>query len=202
MCIYAISLHYKMVWVQTRCHHRSFLGGNTFIIWGVSTLIAALVVGITLYATDSVMPHWLWMLIPVIGTVWSKCSKSGSKQYKTQIDTMIRQLWAIIMITTLAIPLIVLLFNWAGGRSFVLLWCIVPFVEMLVCSVGLAVTGAVIDFKAVKIGGLFGVLLSFGLFLQFEYNTIIIFALWAVVTMIVPGIGLNIEIAKKTAENV
>jgi len=175
-------------------------GGNVFIIWGVTTLLVTILV-LMAQLIWGVRPmfNWLYMLIPIVGSVWHRIVFGDRSRVYTQMDKIIKQIWQIIMGVSVGIPLLLFLIvisnlethSGIDGRRIFL---IVPFVEVLVVSVGLAITGAVIDFKPCKIGGLVGVVLSLIALLDIEsFNSIhFLFVLWPIVSMIIPGIKLNL----------
>ncbi|MGL4993955.1 MAG: hypothetical protein ACRC6R_07535 [Bacteroidales bacterium] len=177
-------------------------GGNAFIIWGVTTLMVTLLILLFQFVWGmNPIFNWMYMLIPIVGSVWQRMVFGNRPRVYTQIDKIIKQLWQIILIVTVGMPLLFTLIIFAdldtlngieGSRIFIIL----PFVEVLVVSIGIAITGAIIDFKPSKIGGLVGVVLSIISLLSIESmsSSLFLFILWPIVSMIIPGIKLNMYI--------
>ncbi len=160
--------------------------GNVLIIWGVTTLLVTLLVGFMLYIFDNnQLYNWLFMMIPIIGTIWSRLSIYKNQKVITQVDKIVEKVWYIITFVAISIPILFALLLIIGvdffpifshGRIFML----VPFIEIMVVSIGLAITGAIIDFKASQIGGIVGVILSVGTLLaDLPYGgALSVLALW------------------------
>lgn len=185
--------------MQNTKQNLSNRSGNTLLIWGATSFgVALLIILLRLFVLNSPLLNWLFMLIPVLGTIWGRVAVGDRAKVYTQVDKMVKQLWQIIMIVAIAIPLLFTLLvvgkvdmldAYVGNRLFML----IPFLEVLVVSTGLAITGAVIDFKACKVGGLVGVVLSvLSLMANIPLGgAYFMFLLWPVVSMIIPGLKLN-----------
>lgn len=185
--------------MQNTKHNLSNRSGNTLLIWGATSFgVALLIILLRLFVLNSPLLNWLFMLIPVVGTIWGRVAVGDRAKVYTQVDKMVKQLWQIITIVAIAIPLLFTLLvvgkvdmldAYAGNRLFML----IPFLEVLVVSTGLAITGAVIDFKACKVGGLVGVVLSvLSLMANIPLGgAYFMFLLWPVVSIIIPGLKLN-----------
>ncbi|MPN22071.1 hypothetical protein SDC9_169454 [bioreactor metagenome] len=61
----------------------------------------------------------------------------------------------------------------------------------LLINSGVAISGLVIKFRPIVIAGFLGILLSFGMLMVAGINQILIFALLALIMLIVPGHILN-----------
>ncbi|MFI3261889.1 MAG: hypothetical protein R3Y26_03155 [Rikenellaceae bacterium] len=175
--------------------------GNSLISWGISVLIANTVVCILLYFTESPLSFWAWMLAPVIGTLWEKLTSNKRPVITTKIDKMVSKLWLYITITTVLLPIVLLGLVFLTKENLIIsgvnLMALIPFAEMLIVSLGLISTVIIIDFKPLRIGGIIGVILSIALLSNSIHIHSGIFGLWAIISMIVPGIKLNYFIKSK-----
>ncbi|MGL5788272.1 MAG: hypothetical protein ACRCXV_00090, partial [Bacteroidales bacterium] len=69
-------------------------GGNPFIIWGVSVLIAAFIVLILLHMTKNAYMSFGWFIIPIIGYIWTNLQGDKPKVV-THIDRMLATVWKV-----------------------------------------------------------------------------------------------------------
>ncbi len=168
---------------------------------GVSTLIASIIVFILLYFTESPMSFWAWMTVPVIGTIWTKLASSSRAKVTTKIDKMVSNLFRSILYICVLLPIaFIALVNQAGQDLIISgynLMSLIPFAEVLVVSIGLIANAIIIDFKPLRIGGLVGAALSLAMLCNSLYIHTFIFGIWAIVSMIIPGIKLNYYIKSK-----
>lgn len=175
--------------------------GNSLIIWGVSTLIANIIVFILLYFTESPMSFWAWMAVPVIGTIWTKLASNSKAKVTTKIDKMVSNLFRSILYISILLPIaFVTLVNQAGQELIISgynLMTLIPFAEVLLVSIGLIANAIIIDFKPLRVGGLVGATLSLAMLCNSLYIHTFIFGIWAIVSMIIPGIKLNYYIKSK-----
>ncbi len=171
--------------------------GNAFIASGIATLLAAIFVGAMLTLTGNPDYHFGWFLIPILIQIWMRATKKR-EIVTTHIDKMLSALWGVIGIFCAAVPIIttaILLTPSAidslflqDGRIFLL----IPFVEILMVSIGIAVSGVIIDFKALKVAGMLGTVISFFTLIATPMAIVYTFAIWAVACLIIPGIKLNV----------
>ncbi len=169
--------------------------GNVYIILGISTLLATLIVGTLLYITQSPISFCAWLLIPIISLTWIKIASNKRARISTKIDKMVNKLWINISFITLLLPLAFFNAILLPEEYFIIpgnkLMTILPFAEILLVSIGLIANAIIIDFKPLKIGGFVGAVLSLLLLFDSPYIHTYIFGLWAIVAMIIPGIKLN-----------
>lgn len=174
--------------------------GNIFIIWGCATLFTTLLVSAMLYLTGQQVYNWLWMLIPLIGYSWTYFAGTRKKLVYTQIDQMIHQTWGIVGLAAVGIPiafyLLVLFKQDLIVNPAIAIFRFVPFLEILICSLGLAITGGILDFKVCRIGGCMGIVIAILMLFNFPWALPLGFVVWAIACMIVPGIKLNQYIKK------
>ncbi len=174
---------------------------NQFIIAGVATLITAIVVGALISITNNQDYQFLWFLIPIIVKTWSYFGRKG-ENIITHIDKMLTTLWYVIVLFCISIPLIVTamfmykpildMLYFQDGRLFL----IISFVEILFISIGIAVTGIIIDYKAFKVAGFVGMTISFLTLFALPYMVPYAFAIFAIACLIIPGIKFNRQLKK------
>lgn len=176
--------------------------GNRLIIWGVSTLITSLIVFLCLHFTQSPISYLAWIMVPIIGLAWTKIADNGRAKITTKIDKIVNAIYNTILILVVALPFAfwalatqaepgTLLISGYGIMS------LIPFAEMLIVSLGLISNAIVIDFKPLRVGGLVGALLSLCLLYNSPFIQAYIFCVWAIASMIIPGIKLNGNIKSK-----
>lgn len=153
-------------------------GGSIFLIWGYTSVFTSILVYVLLHLTDNPQYQWFWWMIPIVGGSLMYFNMRGKPSIvKTQIDRFIGYIWLTIGLTSVLTPL-----------------CLYPVilpVEGLVLNIGVILTGAVIAFRPLIIGGIIGVILSYSLVYVSGVDQIIIFAAMFIVTMIIPGHILN-----------
>ncbi len=173
--------------------------GNQLIVWGLSTIFTSTLVTVVLYLTNNLNANWLWFIHPILATII--CSRlKRQESVKTRMDKMITRLFNVTLVVCCAIPFIITAFwFWTdipknpGGY----IWIMIPMLEMFVVSVSLVISGAIMGFNALSIGGGFGILLSFAILIPIELGVLYAcFCLWGLVSMVIPGIKLN-RYAKK-----
>lgn len=174
-------------------------GGNPFIIWGVSALIATVVVSVLLLLTKNPYMSFGWFLIPIIGYTWANL-QGGKHKIVTHIDRMLAAIWTVCGVFCIAIPLIIsaiMLFSLRLSLPYNVIWAFVPWIEIIIVSLGISTTGIIIVSKPIKVAGFIGVFLSFLTFAPIEHSTSYTFLIWTIACLIIPGIKLNRDIKKK-----
>ncbi len=175
--------------------------GNGLIIWGVSVFIANLLVATLLYLTHSPISNWAWMIVPAMGTIWTKCASSNRARVTTKIDKMVSNLFKTILIVTVVLPFAFWGLAIQTEQSMLVagykLMTLIPFAMMLIVSLGLIASAIIIDFKPMKIGGVVGAMLSLSLLCDSVFIHSLMSGVWAIASMIIPGIKLNHYIKSK-----
>ncbi len=174
---------------------------NQFIVSGVATLITAIVVGTLISITNNQDYQFFWFLIPIIIITWSHFAKK-KETITTHIDKMLRALWFVIVAFCISIPLLITaiamytpileLLYFQDGRLFLF----IPFVEILFVSIGIAVTGIIIDYKAFKVAGFVGMVISFFTLFALPWIVPYAFAIFAIACLIIPGIKFNRQLKR------
>ena len=160
--------------------------GMPFLIWGYITVAVTIAVGLVLTLTQNYLWNGLWFAIPVLGWIltilFNKKTETGIKTY---VDKVVWYVWIVIGIGCVLSAALCILNN---------LQMHILFIELLLVGSGAAITGLVIEFKAVTIGGFIGMALAFlMLFIAFEKMVVIlaVFVAAFIVMMIIPGHILN-----------
>ncbi|MGL4806946.1 MAG: hypothetical protein ACRC26_11430 [Bacteroidales bacterium] len=173
-------------------------GGNPFIIWGVSVLIAAFIVLILLHITKNVYMSFGWFIIPIIGYIWTNLQGYKPKVV-THIDRMLATVWKVSGAFCVVIPLTISIFMLSSLKfslPYKIVWIFVPWIEIIIVSLGISVTGIIIASKPIKVAGALGIFLSFFTIAPFEHSASYTFIIWSIVCLIIPGIKLNRDIKK------
>lgn len=170
--------------------HRMEQGAGTpMLIWAFATIIATIAVWISIRLTHNYSCHYLWFLIPVLGTIGMLLRKKKNTFIRTHIDQTVFQVWLVLGGTGLAISCL---------SIFRLLWNFpILFVIILFMGMATVLTGLITKYKPMVIGGISGMVIGFVQHLvRNEDLYFLLFALSFVVMMVIPGFILNYR-AKK-----
>lgn len=163
--------------------------GRVFLIWGYITVLTTVAVWLAIRLTANSYWNYLWFCIPVFGlatTVLFKKKTSGAKSF---VDKVVKYIWLV-----------------QGGAGFLLsalsifqvMWSFpILFVIILLMSMGSILTGLVIEFKALVIGGIIAMAIAAVHYLTNIYDVkLLTFALAFLAMDIIPGHILNYRIRK------
>lgn len=171
---------------QTKMERRA---GRPFLIWGYVTIAVSLAVWYLFGRSYNPAWMWLWFGIPVLGGAVSLLFPNrAAPQVKTYIDRVINEVWLIIGICAVLAALYALLFT---HGDFPIL-----FVEALIVNAGIAISGGVVKLSYIKLMGIAGILLSFALLFVQGIDQIPVFAVIALVCMVIPGHLMNYQAGK------
>ncbi|MEG1648487.1 MAG: hypothetical protein RR277_01200 [Rikenellaceae bacterium] len=166
---------------QTRRGYESG-GGIALLVWGyTSVLVTALVTVLDHYIQASWI-NLLWWLIPLVGyTLMYLVMRDRVKPVKTYIDKVISYIWIVTGGVAVIFPFVALFSNFIS-------FFIIP-VESLILITAIIITGLVISFRPLVVGGCIALALSFSMYFisDFAYVFMALF----VVAMIIPGHILN-----------
>lgn len=155
--------------------------GNTQLLWGYLTVFVSLGVYFGWHYAHSQWVTLGWWLIPLIG--WPAMyflMRHQPRKVITIIDKIIGKVWMVIGISATITPIVAFLMP-----SNIL------FVEALLISIGIAITGLILNMKVCYIPGFIGILLSFTLLWVRGIDQILIFALLFAIFLIIPGHIMN-----------
>ncbi|AGY52649.1 hypothetical protein BRDCF_p22 [Bacteroidales bacterium CF] len=168
-------------------------GGNIFLLWGYICLIVSLAVYCLLSNTGDYRFNWLWFAIPVVGYPGMiYMLKKREKGAITIVSRVISNIWIVLGIVAGLLSI----YMFVDYKAYPIM-----FVMSLLINSGVAISGLVIRFRPIVIAGFLGILLSFGMLMVAGINQILIFALLAVIMLIIPGHILNNVSRKVKAEN-
>ncbi len=175
--------------------------GNVQIVWGLSTLISATLVVLCLYLTHgNPNSHWLWMINIVLG-VTGQIRASRAKRVYTKIDRLISSVWRVIVPICVLLPIVLVVMGTVFDiRTALQLLSVIPMIEILIVSCGITISGLMLGFRAMLIGGIVGMCISMLMIipLPYPYLSHAWWGVWALSSMIIPGIKLN-RYARKNA---
>lgn len=153
-----------------------------FLMWGWILAFASLTEFVLLQINFS-MPWLPWCVFPVVGAIWSgvKGAKEGKKQqHSTFTDKLMAAIWSTFFITLIVIIVACILSGTNPGPTIT-----------IVTAIPTIVTGFLIDFKPLKIGGIIFWLFGLLAFVAPSVYVPIIFSLAMLGGYIVPGILLK-----------
>ncbi len=167
-------------------------GGSIYLLWGYVSLFVSLAVYCLLLNTGDYRFNWLWFVIPVIGYPGMiYMLKKREKGAVTIVGRVISNIWIVLGVVAGLLSL----YMFVDYKAYPIM-----FVMSLLINSGVAISGLVIRFRPVVIAGFIGIILSFGMLMVDGINQILIFALLAIVMLIIPGHILNIASRKVKAD--
>jgi hypothetical protein len=161
-----------------------------YLIWGWLVLAATLIQYILLSQLGWNSYHWLtWPILMPIGALWTMYigkKRADEARHSTLLDRVMGYLWGGIVIGILFSIFLSSRFGWAN--SYILI--------MLFYAIGTFVSGRILKFKPLVIGGLFSLVLILSVLVfpdliqSFKQNLIIL-AISIVATYLIPGYMLR-----------
>ncbi len=183
--------------------------GNLLLIWGYTSAIVALLVGILLYATGgNPAVNWLWFLIWIVGgtatAVISRRDKSRiEKMPSTYVDRLTSSLWTTIGMLFTVATFMALGFSLFAGKDA---WTVMLILAFVMCGFGVTMQGFIIREKSMVAGGV--VSLLSGIFVACCVVSSTPLGVWWIIpvfiicftcAMIVPGHILNAKAKRQNA---
>ena len=183
--------------------------GNLLLIWGYTSAIVALLVGILLYATGgNPAVNWLWFLIWIVGgtatAVISRRDKSRiEKMPSTYVDRLTSSLWTTIGMLFTVATFMALGFSLFAGKDA---WTVMLILAFVMCGFGVTMKGFIIREKSMVAGGV--VSLLSGIFVACCVVSSTPLGVWWIIpvfiicftcAMIVPGHILNAKAKRQNA---
>jgi len=164
--------------------------GIPFLIWGYTTFCISLAVFFFINATGDYHYHFLWFLIPVIGSIGMFISKRSKVKHAGHvmnfIERVIGNIWMVIGIAGFIVSV---------GAFFVR----IPILSivLLLMGIGTVLTGLTIKFKPVIISGFIGMASCVVPFALKGNEQILAFGIIYLIIMVIPGHILNYKGRKK-----
>lgn len=158
-------------------------GGSIYLLWGYVWLFVSLAIYFLLMKTGDYRMQWLWFAIPLIGypgmIYLLKKEKRGAITFAGRV---IGNIWIVIGVVAALLSL----YMFIDYKAFPIL-----FTMALLINTGVAMSGLIIKFKPIIFAGFLGILLSFVILMLNGLDQILIFSLFAVIMLIIPGHILN-----------
>ncbi|MEI7676869.1 MAG: hypothetical protein WCJ03_08825 [Bacteroidales bacterium] len=155
--------------------------GLTFLIFGYTTLLISVIVYYLLKTTHNDWYNLIWLGIPIVGFPLLYFFKQAKPKYsKTYIDRVVGNVW---LVTGFALFFV----------SFTAGFVRIPVLAILILLLGIAttITGMIIRFKPVIIGGILGMISFILPFVLFGYEQVLIYGICVFIMMVIPGHILN-----------
>lgn len=165
-------------------------GGSVYIlVWGYISLLTTIAVYAALTLTHDPHYNWLWFAIPVIGApVMAFFKGKNQKRVTTYIDRIINYVWIVIGGVIMTVPIVALFLHF----RFPILMIIGTLV-----SIGVILTGLIIQFRTFWICGILSIGLSFCTLFIDGMDQIIIYGIMIIVCMVVPGHILKLKESRR-----
>ena len=137
--------------------------GAPMLLWGYATIITAIIVWAALALTSNYHVYYLWFLIPVIGVTGMLMRKKQPKGVRTYIEKVITYIWMVLGVTGFFLSLV----------AFIIWKIPILFIIIIIMGMGSVLTGLVVAFKPMVIGGIIGLIISIPHYLLSNYDMII-----------------------------
>lgn len=155
--------------------------GLSFLVFGYVTLAVSVLVYWLMVSTGNSLYNLFWLAIPVVGFLILFMMRKRQVGYaKTYLDRMVKSVWWVVGAAIFFV-------------SFTAGFMHLPVMPILILllGVGTCITGAVIRFRPVVIGGTIGVAAFLGLFFVAGYLQILAYGATVFLMMVIPGHYLN-----------
>lgn len=149
------------------------------LIWGYTSVLISLIVYGLWQHTHAWQVHFLWWVLPVIGILGNMwCSKGKPKRKKPQnyMTRITTQVWTLLGALAFVF----------GALAFLINFNILMITGLLI-SLGVAISGIVLRYKAFIIGGCLGIAGAIALIFVRVEESLLVFALIFAVNTIIPG---------------
>jgi hypothetical protein len=176
-------------------------GGAMFLIWGYTTIVVTIAVYIAFTLTKSYNVMWLWWALPLTAGIltWLHFSKH-KRSVQTHLDKSVWSVWIAFSVATMACMVFGFIPSSVMAASVTLPFPIL-FIIGLMISMATAITGLLIKFRPVAVGGFAGIVLSFAiLFFSGMMEQFIAFAALFLLVQVIPGHLLNAACKREARE--
>ena len=172
-------------------------GGAMFLIWGYATIAVTVAVSAAFWFTRDYATMWLWWALPVTGSIfmWLHYRKY-KKPVQTHLDKAVNYVWIVFAMGCVACAAFSFVSSAIAGKPLIN----TLFTIGLMIGMATALTGLMIKFKPVAIGGFAGMALSFTIPFFPNMWQFALFAAIFLVAQIVPGHLLNRACRKEAQE--
>lgn len=155
--------------------------GLPFLVFGYVTLAVSVLVYYLLVNTANSLYNLCWLAIPAVGFVLMAMLRKRNTGYaRTYLDRIVRNVWWVIGSA---------IFFVSFSAGFIRI-PVMP-ILILLLGAGTCITGSVIRFRAVVIGGAIGIAAFLALFFVSGYYQVLAYGLTVCLMMVIPGHYLN-----------
>lgn len=170
--------------IQNTQHRLERHTGIPMLIWGYATAITTLLVWWAVSYTGDYRMQFLWFLIPLTGGIGMLVLKKKPAGVRTYVDRVVVYIWLVLGLTGFLLSCLSILS---------VMWKLpVLFIIILIMGIGTILTGLVVQFRPMVIGGVVAMGIGVAHYLLPGLDIkMLTFALAFVVMMIIPGHILN-----------
>lgn len=168
--------------------------GMPMLIWGYATAITTLLVWWAVSYTGDYRMQFLWFLIPLTGGIGMLLLKKKPAGVRTYVDRVVGYIWLVLGLTGFLLSCLSILS---------VMWKLpVLFIIILIMGIGTILTGLVVQFRPMVIGGVVAMGIGVAHYLLPGLDIkMLTFILAYVVMMIIPGHILNHRAKKACSKN-
>lgn len=172
-------------------------GGAMFLIWGYTTIAVTIAVSAVFWFTRDYATMWLWWALPVIGGVFTWLHyRKYEKPVTTHLDKSVNYVWIVFGAACFACAAFSFISTAIAGKPLIN----ILFTIGLIIGMATAITGLMIKFKPVAVGGFLGMALSFAIPFFPNMWQFPIFAAIFLIAQVIPGHMLNCVCKKEAHE--
>lgn len=172
--------------------------GDIFLSWGYPMLIVFVAIYVMVYLTQNIHWFFLGVIVPVVAYLLTRRSFYGKQRVRTYVDGVIVNIWKMVNAVCLCIAFYTCVFRTEH------VFLIVP-LYMLVVSIGISITGAVIQNKSVHDSYGLGIVCALAVLYDMEPATILerpfifmgVLSFTILLILIVTGHSINRKMRKK-----
>lgn len=159
--------------------------GIPLLVWGYVTLATTMAVGLLTFFTGNNNYQLLWFLIPIMGLLLTRIlNKQHPKGVRTFVDSVVGYVWLVIGVSCVVV---------SASAFFTHIPVLV--IIMLMVGIGSAITGLVVKFSTLTVGGFISIVLAIVLLfvnqiILMDHQLLLSFALFALsfaFTCVIPG---------------
>ncbi len=172
-------------------------GGAMFLIWGYTTIAVTIAVSAAFWFTRNYNTMYIWWALPVIGSILTALHfRKHRKPVQTHLDKAVNYVWIVFAVACMAC----VVFSSVSGAFVHKPLLNILFTIGLMIGMATALTGFMIKFRPVIIGGFLGLALSFAIPWFPNMWQFLIFAGIFLIAQVIPGHMLNRACKKEGAK--
>ncbi len=172
-------------------------GGAMFLIWGYATVAVTIAVSVAFWFTRNYNTMWIWWALPVIGSIFTALHfKKHKRNVQTYLDRAVNYVWTVFAAACLVCSIFSFVSEAFAERPII----DILFTIGLMMGMATALTGLIIKFRPVAVGGFLGMALSFAIPWFPNMWQFPIFAAIFLLGQVIPGHMLNLACRKEKAQ--